>query len=239
MCDTAPRRRSALCRCSLTCAVLFTVNTAEIQAIARPWTPLATADSQVAEASESGRRDETSVTNLEPRPPYAATVYAGKSIGNRLTTFLATPWESRFENEYVVSVSLSARLFELTDRLSLEVEANISRRFGNAELWEFAVPLFLRWDDFPWNDAIYTTVGLSLIGPSYATEISKTERRKSHNDRGSHWLNFFAPEITLSPPDNRNFEFVARVHHRSGIFGLINGVSGGSSYGSLGLRYRF
>ena len=149
------------------------------------------------------------------------------------------PWDKEFENEYVLAAAFSVRLFDLTEHLSLELEANVARRFGDAELWEFALPLVFRWDYFPWNDYVYTTIGLAVIGPSYATEISDSERRKAHNEKGSKLLNYFAPEITLSPPDNPSFAFIGRVHHRSGAFGLINGVSGGSSYVSLGVRYRF
>ena len=211
------------------------------RAEARPWTPVGQGFSLLADVPPPASKPETSVTKFDGgRPtPYAVTVYAGKSVRGRFTKLFWAPWDTDLENDYLLALSLSARLFELTDHLSLEIEANVARRFGEAELWEFAVPLILRWDDFPWNDTVYTTIGLSFLGPSYATEISATERRKSHNDKGSHWLNFFAPEITLSPPDDPGFAFVGRIHHRSGAFGLINGVSGGSSYVSLGVRYRF
>lgn len=199
--------------------------------MARDWTQIGPSSASL-QAPPPPRNDT-------PAPRYAATIYSGKSYRNVFTRLFWDPASIEFEDEYLVALALSARIFSITNHLSVEVEANVAHRFGNADIWEFSLPVFLRWDDFPWNDSLYTTFGLALIGPSIVTEISDSERRKAHADKGSHFLNTFIPEITLSPPDDRNFAFIARVHHRSGIFGLINGVSGGSSYVSLGVRYRF
>lgn len=170
---------------------------------------------------------------------HAITVYTGKSIPKDFTSIFYAPWEIVFENTYLLALAVSTRLWSLDEHLDIELEASAARRFGDAELWEFAAALFLRWDGFPWNDVVYTTVGLGILGPSFATEISETERNKSGNGKGSKLLNYFAPEITLSPPDNRDFAFIARLHHRSGVFGLFDGVSGGSNFLALGVRYRF
>ncbi len=171
--------------------------------------------------------------------PYALTIYGGQSITSDFTSIFYSPHRADFENTYLATLALSARVASLTDHLALELEAAVGRRFGDAELWEFHTALFLRWDDFPWNDTVYTTVGLGLFGPSYATEISETELDKSGNDKGSKLLNYFAPEITISPPDNRDLALIVRLHHRSGVFGLFNGVSGGSNFLVFGLRHRF
>jgi hypothetical protein len=52
-------------------------------------------------------------------------------------------------------------------------------------------------------------------------------------------LHNFSPEITFADPDNKNVELVLRLHHRSGIFGLIDGVSTGSTFVTTGIRVRF
>ena len=221
--------------CGLKVLTLIATATLPLTARAASWTPLT--PPQLAEAPP--RQVEILSPSIPPTPAYALSAYVGRSPSGRFTKIFYAPWEKELEDEHLVALAVSARLFNLTEHLSLEVEANVSRRFGNADHWEFAVPLLLRWDGFPWNDVLYTTFALAIMGPSYATEVSASEREKSHNDKGSHWLNYFAPEITVSPPGDRNFSFFARIHHRSGIFGLINGVSGGSSYVSLGVRYRF
>jgi hypothetical protein len=43
-------------------------------------------------------------------------------------------------------------------------------------------------------------------------------------------LHYFSPELTFADPDNKDFEIVTRLHHRSGIFGLFGGVAGGRPF---------
>ena len=52
-------------------------------------------------------------------------------------------------------------------------------------------------------------------------------------------LHYFAPEITFADPDNKDLEFVTRLHHRSGVFRLFDGVNGGSTFLSIGFRQHF
>ncbi len=47
------------------------------------------------------------------------------------------------------------------------------------------------------------------------------------------------PEITFADPDNKNVEFLIRYHHRSGVFGLFDGVVSGSTFITAGVRFRF
>ena len=47
------------------------------------------------------------------------------------------------------------------------------------------------------------------------------------------------PEITFADPDNKDLEFVFRLHHRSGVFGLFDDVVSGSTFLSTGIRIRF
>ena len=171
--------------------------------------------------------------------PYALTAFAGPSIPSNFTSIFYSPWNAEFEDTYIAGLGISARIWEIAENLTLELDGHVARRFGDSDVWEFGAALLLRWDGFPWNDSVYTTVGLAVLGPSYATGVSETERRKSGNDKGSKLLNYFAPEITFSPPDNHDIAFVTRLHHRSGIFGLIDGVSGGSNFLTFGLRHRF
>ncbi len=40
--------------------------------------------------------------------------------------------------------------------------------------WEFNLPIVARWEAFPWDDVIDTSLAFG-IGPSYASEIPKVE----------------------------------------------------------------
>ena len=52
-------------------------------------------------------------------------------------------------------------------------------------------------------------------------------------------MHYFAPELTFAMPSHPNVELVFRMHHRSGIFGLVSDAWGGAQYATVGLRIRF
>src|SRR3546814_1092010 len=127
-------------------------------------------------------------------------------------TTLFRSWNTEFEDTHRLAIAASKRLGTLWEEIDVELEVNIAKRFGDDDSWEFASTLFVRYDDFPWNHIVYTTVGVGLFGPSYATGISETERRKAGNgDEGSKLLNFFVPEITFSAPELPEMASVFRL----------------------------
>ena len=76
-------------------------------------------------------------------------------------------------------------------------------------------------------------------GVSYLTEISAFERSRDAKNDAAHLLHYMGPEITFANPDNKNLEFLVRYHHRSGVFGLFDGVVSGSTFITGGVRFRF
>ena len=79
-------------------------------------------------------------------------------------------------------------------------------------------------------------LSLSVVeGISFNTDVSLYE--KTFREENSQLLNYlgFEVEAAISP----DLSLVGRIHHRSGAFGLYNGVSGGSNGYLLGLRYRW
>jgi hypothetical protein len=190
-------------------------------------------------AQGGGQSPAVTPVEIEERPRNAVAVFVGRSAPTNFTQIITQPWTTKFEDTAMVSLTYNRRLFTVIDHLDIEAELGIAKRFGEADEWEFNTGILLRWTWFPWNDVIRTTLGISVFGPSYATGISQTEKDKSGNDKGNRWLNFFAPELTFADPDNPELEFVFRLHHRSGIFGVYEGVDGGSTFISTGLRYRF
>jgi len=72
-------------------------------------------------------------------------------------------------------------------------------------------------------------------GISFYTDVSLYE--KTFREKSSQLLNYlgFEVEAAVSP----DLSLVGRIHHRSGAFGLFDGVSGGSNGYLLGLRYRW
>jgi hypothetical protein len=65
------------------------------------------------------------------------------------------------------------------------------------------------------------------------------EIQDNKDDRSSQWLYFILVELDFNLPGQEQWELFARVHHRSGIFGLIHDVDSGSNFVGIGMRYRF
>jgi hypothetical protein len=175
---------------------------------------------------------------------WAVTVMGGWLNEANFSKMLVTPWTSSFDDTQIVSGAVSKRVHEFDPESLLgqywfiDFEVGTGQRFGNSDASEFWTALYLKYDGFPWSESLYMTGGVST-GVNYATSISDLERSKSGNDRGNNLLHYFSPELTFADPENKDLEFVARLHHRSGVFGLFNGVDGGSTFFSFGLRHHF
>ena len=121
----------------------------------------------------------------------------------------------------------------------LELDLSVADQFGRENTIAFgAIPEF-RWKWFPWNNYLYTNVRLGPLGASYTTGLSAEEASDTAGNHTSRFLNLDVFEWTFAPTEQSKWEAFIRNQHRSGIFGLINGVNGGSNYVNLGLRSRF
>lgn len=108
---------------------------------------------------------------------------------------------------------------------------------------EYNALLILRWLEFPWNRYLVTSFAFG-DGLSYATKeppIEMNQHNKNHGTENetSKLLNYMLFELAFALPQYQQFNVVLRIHHRSGIFGLINGVSGGSNFIGAGVKYYF
>jgi len=170
-------------------------------------------------------------------------LYGGREIRTQMTSaFLirnpVAPWNWQAGDAEDLAGAFSRRFATLFGALDLEAEAGIEQRFGNMHATVGWLAVDFRWTDFPWNRYLATTIALA-DGPSYASQIDEEERLRSGDNRGSNLLNFFSPEITFALPDRPDDQLMLRFQHRSGIFGLINGVEGGSSFAVIGYRRAF
>jgi hypothetical protein len=181
--------------------------------------------------------------------PNAVTVLLGQGTDTDFTTIITEPWKTNFVDLTLVGVAASTRLGTVNeilgrpvlgavgDDLTLDAETGADYRFGLEDEGEFWGSLYFRYDGFPWNDWVYTTAAINT-GWSILTDTSDFERHRS-NGRSSRVLHSFSPEITFADPDNKDVELVVRLQHRSGIFGLVDGVSSGSTFVTTGIRFRF
>ncbi len=181
---------------------------------------------------------------------HSIAAFVGQATDTNFTESMYAPWRNDLKGIGVAGAAYNYRfgtLNELTDNsfgslfgdhLMLEGEVGGSFRFGKEHLGEAWTGLYVRYDDFPWNDTVYTTIAVNT-GVSLLTDFSDFERGRDHGGKNAKLLHYMGPEITFSPPDNHNIEFLIRYHHRSGVFGLFDGVVSGSTFLSTGFRYRF
>jgi len=117
------------------------------------------------------------------------------------------------------------------------------REPGSFEYQELNAALILRWLKFPWDRYIDTSFALGS-GLSYATREPPIEVDYNAKTHGldydvSQWLNYLLVEFTLGLPVFPQWHLLVRIHHRSGVYGLISGVTGGSNAVAAGIRYNF
>jgi hypothetical protein len=170
-------------------------------------------------------------------------LYGGREVTTPMSSvFLihnpVTPWSDQTGSAGVIAAALSRSFAVLFGGLDLEAEAGLDQRFGDMHATTGWLAIDFRWTRFPWNDVVATTIALA-DGPSMASQVDTQERLRSLNGHGSDFLNFASPEITFALPDHPEDELVLRYQHRSGIFGLMNGVDEASSFATIGFRRVF
>ncbi|MEP7031601.1 MAG: hypothetical protein ABI830_11760 [Pseudolabrys sp.] len=170
-------------------------------------------------------------------PQWAITFMVGSSAGDdKLIWLLTSPWNTKFRDDYFAGGAVSRKLVRFWNYFTIEAELGVGARFGTTNSPEGWAAIFFRYDYFPWNKYLFTTVAVST-GVDYLSRLPPSETYPG--DKTSHVLHYFSPEITFALPEYKQHELLIRYHHRSGVFGTFNGVWGGSNVISLGYRYRF
>lgn len=160
------------------------------------------------------------------------TLYGGPFTKQDFLEFFTEPVE--FDHAGMVSLALSREFAVLWKHLRWEAEIGVTKWFGDQTHWEFTSAVVARWVTFPWNDYVATTIAVG-DGPSFATEPPRLE--KKNFDEAKRLQNYVFLELTFGLPRFPQWDFVIRLHHRSGVFGLLGGS--GSSVPAVGLKYRF
>ena len=163
------------------------------------------------------------------------TVYGGQNTGGSIDDFIT--FDNDFRDSYLFAVTGEKNLHTWCDLIRLEAEGQVVKHFGIQENWEFNGLLTLRWLKFPWDRYLDTSFAAG-DGLSYATEVPVIERQR-HGEESARFLNYLMFEFTFGLPKYPRWSLITRLHHRSGVFGLFDGVHGGSNYLCFGLRYDF
>jgi hypothetical protein len=163
----------------------------------------------------------------------AVSIFGGWMTDNNWEEVI-TPWNLEFRDTTLVGIAGSRRLWRYDNDISFEIEGQIVHHFGDQDHWEFNLPIIVRWETFPWNDAIDTSAAFGF-GPSYASEIPKEEIAKDGDSQ--QWLVYWMFELAMGLPET-DWRGIFRLHHRSGAFGIVAG-EGGSNVLAVGLRRQF
>ncbi|MEW5774737.1 MAG: hypothetical protein AB1916_14565 [Thermodesulfobacteriota bacterium] len=145
------------------------------------------------------------------------------------------------EDHYLAGISLGRELVPLGQVFVVEAELYGAHHWGpfrgdSQAYQELAGLGLLRWREMPWDRSLDTSIAFGL-GVSGVTEDPEHERRI--NGSTDQVLCAMALEFTAALPSLPEWELAFRVHHRSGVWGLIGDVKGGSNYLTLGLKRRF
>jgi hypothetical protein len=173
------------------------------------------------------------VTGTALAQDYALTVYGGRVTEDTWQDSLSP--NVNFFDAYILVGALAwtwKRLYD--DALTLEIEGQAAKYFGEQEHVEFNLSVAGRWHKFRWDKVVDTSLAFGL-GPSWATEMPEVELMI--HDTTQQFLVYWFAEITLGPP-NTNWTIVFRLHHRSKAFGLI-AEEGRSNTLAAGLKFRF
>ena len=170
--------------------------------------------------------------------PNALSFYMGRiSSEETWHDVLLKPYSSNYTDAYLATVAYSRAWRETHEgALRSESEVNATFNFGDQSYWELnVVPLTLRWQRFPWNEHLYTTLAFGA-GFSYAFKFPEIEYELENDTQ--QFLVFWMLEITAGPREGPWQAFV-RLHHRSPAWGAMGIADGGMNAPSIGFRYSF
>lgn len=160
--------------------------------------------------------------------------YAGRYSDSALAEDILTLQDVVFEDAYLATVGYGRVFRQPSERRQWELEGQLGKWYGDQTNYEINAAVNHRWTVFPWDHWIDTSLALGN-GLSWATDTPELEEQLEADgtERLLYYLNL---EATFSRPSSDRWAVILRIHHRSGVFGLL-GVSGGSNTLSLGVKY--
>jgi hypothetical protein len=176
--------------------------------------------------------------------PWSLMYYYGQTVSNPLLQIFKTrlrKWPENIQSlELAHTLSEQNWLRRLVSPLVgiVELAGNMTIRYGKNEqtIYEFDPYLIFRWANFPWNHYVNTSLGLAE-GVSYDTAVPDIEKRQNSNTK--RLLNYLMFEATFAAPMYPRLQVLARIHHRSGAYGLYRAGNTGSNNVGIGMRYLF
>jgi hypothetical protein len=188
------------------------------------WTPVGAA---------SERLPDTQTSSVDRG--YAVTLYHNVLSADPLEDLLTG--HADFDSDYQLTALALSRIIETDDpRYDYEWEVQLATHSSGQSHEELNALLAARWYPLPWDAYLNTDFAVGL-GLSYATERPPFEAQ--NHPHATQLLAYILLELEFRPQATAPWSFVLRSHHRSGAFGLFDGVRGASNSLGLGVKYRF
>lgn len=147
-------------------------------------------------------------------------------------------------DQYFVGIGVSKTLvsglpfgnFSLLSNSRLELEGQYLRHFGRMDYGEAVAALVWRTPDLalPGDFTINGGFGAGL-SYTFTTPLLETIRRNRTAQKLLVYLGF---EMEITHASMPNVSIVPRLHHRSGMYGMVGPRGDGSNYIGLGLRFK-
>lgn len=163
-------------------------------------------------------------------------VFTGKYTADGLPDEILMNQPIEFQDAWISVLNYGRHLTEPTPSRRWEAEAQFGIHRGLQDHHEFNAALIHRWSDWPWDGLIDTSFALG-VGLSWATEVPALEAQGKPGEDATRALLYLALEFEAMPRHTRRWSVYGRIHHRSGVFGTIKGVHGGSDHVGIGLRW--
>ncbi len=165
----------------------------------------------------------------------AVNLYGGELTANHWEEFFNPTRELDFQGTHLAAVTLARNIGSYRQKIAFEVEGQIVRHFDEQDHWEFNLLAAARWEEFPWDRHVDTSVAFGL-GPSWASEKPPTEIKNEGDTE--QLLVYWMLEFAFSLPKRPHWAFITRIHHRSEAYGLV-ADRGGSNALAVGIKYRY
>ncbi len=163
-------------------------------------------------------------------------LYAGEWVGGKGSTSLSglTDYEA-LQDSFLLTANVGRQIGHPFESLYVDAEGQLGQHFGDQDHQEVVGVLVARWESFPWDHELDTSLSVGE-GLSWASELPAKEGEG--DDKTAQLLNYVLFEVAASPGEKKRWEGFLRVHHRSGVFGMFSDVYGASNFVGLGVRYR-
>lgn len=174
---------------------------------------------------------------------WSGLVYYGKMTNDNLGNVMALKFSLNDDTLYSLELAKELSPLNPVRRFFQPIVSSVDFRtnvtflkdnYGNiAEI----TPYFtLNWYHFPWSHCLPTIFSIGE-GISYVSKVPYAEEQNS--DQPKKLLNFLLCELGFAIPCHPQWEFIARIHHRSGAYGLYYANNSGSTAIGFAIRYYF